>query len=255
MKKLKCVEDNLFGSEQIICSAKQSSRLLFWAIKHFAIFLVVMGLPIGLFTILPFVPSEWKEFLSNNAYIYYIYAGIAGLWLLIYIIKLLINISALAPYQIVLTTKRVILLRKNTLTTILLDSITGAAMNTKVDKDSKKAVYIEIQTASNIYKLNKMKNGNKLISMLTDIMLGGVIKITTVEDKTETDKKEMPKVNNEDVKDESIKETSVIKIKPNVKIDKIPKTDLDATDKLINKNETKLNTNNVGNLENNKKGD
>lgn len=235
MKNVKNVESCMFGSEEIICTAKQSSRLLFWAIRNLIIFVVVMGLPIGAFLLLPIIPAEWKEFANNNMYIYYIYAGIAGLWLLIYVIKLLVNISVLAKSQVFLTTKRVIILRRGQITTVLFSSINSVTMSSKV---SKKATSIEIQTAPRIYKFAKMKNGSKLVDMLTDILLGGTIMITTEEknkkkEETPVERKETKELR----KEEQPNKTSTF-IKPNLKVEDAPETyELDATDKLLKKSE------------------
>lgn len=233
MQDLRNIEKKLFGSEQIICSAKQSPKLLFWVIKHLIIYFVVMGLPISIVMILSIIIPALQEFLTKNLYVYFIYSGIAGLWWLILLIKFLINISKLARYELFLTTKRVLILRRGRLTTILLDSITGVTLNANKDVDNPKAVYIEIQTASTIYKFEKMKNGNKLIYMLSNILLGGTIRITQPEETTEL-VKETPK---ESANKEEQKPVAPINIKPNVKVDKIPKTEVNATDKLLQKTE------------------
>ncbi len=237
MKNSKLIEANLFGSEQIICSAKQSKRLLLWLIKNLIIFILVMGLPIGLFLLLPIVPAEWKDFVNAHQYIYYIYAGIAGLWFVILFVKFLINISYLASYQVFLTTKRVILVHSGQLTTVFFNSITSVTMKAGESDGSRARATIEIETPSANYHLKKMKNGNRLVGMLTNILLGGTIKIKTNSEESKPDTK--------DSKVETPKENAKVEtkttIKPNVKSDKLPKTEMDASDQLIKKTEAKSN--------------
>ncbi|MCH5172371.1 MAG: hypothetical protein J1F31_06060 [Erysipelotrichales bacterium] len=251
MKNLKYVEKKLFGSEQIICSAKQFPRIVFWLIKHLIIYFVVIGLPFGTFMIISALIPTLQEFLMKNAYIYFIYAGIAGIWWFILLIRFLIKLIKLAPYQVFLTTKRVIILHRGNLTTVLFDSITGVTMNTKVDVESEKAVYIEIKTASETYSLRGMKNGNKLMSMLSNILLGGTIKITQLEENGATNNKAKDNMES----GEQTKEAETIKIKPDVKVDKIPKTQISATDILLQKTNSMIGTDTQADSKQDKKGD
>ena len=225
MKNLKYVEKKLFGSEQIICSAKQFPRIVFWLIKHLIIYFVVIGLPFGTLMIISALIPTLQEFL--------------------------IKLVKLAPYQVFLTTKRVIILHRGNLTTVLFDSITGVTMNTKVDTESEKAVYIEIKTASETYSLRGMKNGNKLMSMLSNILLGGTIKITQLEENGATNSKAKDNMES----GEQTKEAETIKIKPDVKVDKIPKTQISATDILLQKTNSMIGTDTQADSKQDKKGD
>lgn len=216
----KYISNFLFSEEHLICSAEQSNRVIKWAILHLILFVVVMGIPIGLFMFLPFVPDTWKEYANNNSFVYIIYGALAGLWLVIYLFKLINRATTLAKYRVFLTDKRVLIMHEDKITTILFNSIISVAMRNNKDEEYTGLASIEIHTPAKVYEMDKMKNGNKLISLLTRILFGGTVRITPAEENAKP----------------IIVSTKREKIENKINEEKVVEKELDPTDKVIEKN-------------------
>lgn len=204
MKNQKIIENSLINNEKIICSSKQSLKLLPWVIKNIIVLVVVMGIPFVVFKWAPFIPLTWIDFINKNVYIYYIYAGLAGVWLLTLIVVFFIKKSKFACHQVFLTNKRLLVLCKEKLTTILFAAITSVTMSPTM----KHKADIKIQTITYTYSLDKMKDGNTLIKMLTKILLGDNFENLPVDKLPEIDQEPNIPVIEEDKLPQKIVETN-----------------------------------------------
>ena len=174
MKKQQLVDKFLFkDNEDILCVAHQKIKILGWLFTNIIIMGIVLG-GIGVFLFVDIV-KVITEFISTNAYIKYIYFGIVGVWTLIFLIKLTVKLSKYKAYTAVLTNKRLLLIRGQSITTILFSAIVGVGMRNDEDEEYVGRASISVQTNATIYDLKNMKGGNKLAGLLLRLLFGDTI--------------------------------------------------------------------------------
>lgn len=192
MKKKKNIIDKfLFENEEIICESTQKSIAFPWFIKNFLAFLIVMGGIFAAYMFLPFIPSAWKDFVNAHIYIYFIYGGIAALWLAIILVRLSIISRKFKKHTIYLTTRRLLVHCGRKITDITFGGVYGVTLLQNRDEDYIGVVSVEIYTPQKLYALDKMKNGSKLVNLLSKIIHGEKIQVVSKEEVSE--KKEAPK--------------------------------------------------------------
>lgn len=210
MKKNKNVIDKfLFENEEVICESTQKSIAFPWFIKNFLAFLIVMGGILAVYMFLPFIPSAWKDFVNAHIYIYFIYGGIVALWLAIILVRLSIISRKFKKHTIYLTTRRLLVHYGRKITDITFGGVYGVTLLQNRDEDYSGVVSVEIYTPQKLYALDKMKNGSKLVNLLSKIIHGE--KIQVVSKKEVSEKKEAPKPEPVSVQPKKVEKVEEIK--------------------------------------------
>lgn len=208
-KKINIIDKFLFENEEIICESTQKSIAFPWFIKNFLAFLIVMGGIFAAYMFLPFIPSAWKDFVNAHIYIYFIYGGIAALWLAIILVRLSIISRKFKKHTIYLTTRRLLVHYGRKITDITFGGVYGVTLLQNRDEDYSGVVSVEIYTPQKLYALDKMKNGSKLVNLLSKIIHGE--KIQVVSKKEVSEKKEAPKPEPTPVQPKKVEKVEEIK--------------------------------------------
>ena len=151
-----------------------------------------MGGIFAAYMFLPFIPSAWKDFVNAHIYIYFIYGGIAALWLAIILVRLSIISRKFKKHTIYLTTRRLLVHYGRKITDITFGGVYGVTLLQNRDEDYSGVVSVEIYTPQKLYALDKMKNGSKLVNMLSRIIHGEKIQVVSKKEEV-PEKKEAPK--------------------------------------------------------------
>lgn len=211
MKKNKNVIDKfLFENEEVICESTQKSIAFPWFIKNFLAFLIVIGGILAVYMFLPFIPSAWKDFVNAHIYIYFIYGGIAALWLAIILVRLSIISRKFKKHTIYLTTRRLLVHYGRKITDITFGGVYGVTLLQNRDEDYSGSVSVEIYTPQKLYALDKMKNGSKLVNMLSRIIHGEKIQVVSKKEEV-PEKKEAPKLEPTPVQPKQVEKVEEIK--------------------------------------------